>query len=890
MLAALHILETVLLAVAVVLAWRRSRPATPPFTREITLIAVLIAVQFGLQMAHFRITDEHRTMVGFSWLVQALRVLCLFAAVTLFFRLVRFGKVDRRGIVLFSIGAGAVAFSNGAMAFAGALLLFAVASRLTWPREVHGVTRALVLIVVPVLFVMAQVQTQTTIKPDRASTLLTLGQVRPELLAGTLSIPQLHEMRLAVPLNRFVEMSLAILRAQLFFLFFKLLMLPVGLRGMSLKRRFMVNYFFIRLIPATLSAITILLLVYFGYGLSRLAQVRHDLDATLDRALDLAVHISTETLSTDPPVSGGEENENARLVMVEPDSNAVTAESLLSVVSNPGLDRYREWLGPDGKRALIVVLKYRAGGVTAESSPGAPESLLSDSLFTDATGDTAAGLVEAGGQLFLTARHRARANGKATVMVSLPLDSLYVARIAERSGVDVRLAALPGLFIGPTEVRNASDTTWTPARIGVQARRHPERDQTTFFSKPRYLGRSFLPVGDWKNLEVRGLRGAVQLTVETALRDFKLTGEQTAFLLTTNAWTILFLIIMIIVVAMTESVAVRTGRGIITAILDDVVSLRDAVLRIGRGDLDHRIPVQGKDEIAMLASSVNTMAADLKRQQAEIVEKKLLEADLMVAREIQQRFLPQSAPIMAGMDVAGVSIPSREVGGDLFYFLPLDEGRLGVALGDVSGKSVPAALLMSNVLAALRTEARLRGEVNESLSRINELIVEQVEPGRFVTLYYGIVDSTVGEIRYACAGHNPPLKVSAAGEVTWLDDSGVPLGVVPDARYSSASVPFLPGDVLVLYSDGITEAMNLKVRAAGVSAGAASPVGGPDDTMEFFDEERLVDIVLKLKARSATEIIAGILDAVARFAGPTPQADDMTLVVIRMKSGRAEVV
>jgi sigma-B regulation protein RsbU (phosphoserine phosphatase) len=227
------------------------------------------------------------------------------------------------------------------------------------------------------------------------------------------------------------------------------------------------------------------------------------------------------------------------------------------------------------------------------------------------------------------------------------------------------------------------------------------------------------------------------------------------------------------------------------------------------------------------------------------------------------------------MDVAGVSIPSREVGGDLFYFLPLDEGRLGVALGDVSGKSVPAALLMSNVLAALRTEARLRGEVNESLSRINELIVEQVEPGRFVTLFYGIVDSGAGEVRYASAGHNPPLRVSVSGEVTWLDNSGVPLGVVPDARYASATASFQPGDVLVLYSDGITEAMKLRAK------------GSTGDDMEFFDEDRLVEIVLKVRTRSATEIIAGILEAVARFAGDTPQADDMTLVVIRMKPAAA---
>jgi len=216
-----------------------------------------------------------------------------------------------------------------------------------------------------------------------------------------------------------------------------------------------------------------------------------------------------------------------------------------------------------------------------------------------------------------------------------------------------------------------------------------------------------------------------------------------------------------------------------------------------------------------------------------------------------------------------VSIPSREVGGDLFSFLVLPNGALGVALGDVSGKSVPAALLMSNVLASLKAHAQHGAPAHECLTSINRLLCEDILFGKFVTLFHGVIDPARGEIRYASAGHNPPLVVSATGEVAWLREAWIPLGIQPDAVYTDAAAPVSPGDTIVIYSDGVTEAETTA------------------DAEEMFGEERLAATVAALRDASASEIVQGIVDAVRAFAKGAPQSDDVTIVAVKFGEPRA---
>ncbi len=302
-------------------------------------------------------------------------------------------------------------------------------------------------------------------------------------------------------------------------------------------------------------------------------------------------------------------------------------------------------------------------------------------------------------------------------------------------------------------------------------------------------------------------------------------------MLSSNIFAIGLFLVVLLLFTIAESSAVRTGRSIIDGILEDAKGLARAATRLGSGDLDYRIPDPGKDELGQLASAFNAMAADLKLRQKELIEKERLEADLTLARQIQERLLPQGSPSVAGLEVAGVSVPSLEVGGDLFYFLPLAGDRLGLAIGDVSGKSIPAALLMSNALAILRAETRLENEPADVLTQMNALIAEQVEPGRFLTFLYGVIDPHARTIRYACAGHNPPLIVRADGGTEWLEQGGLALGILPDTTYTAADIALGPGDILVLYSDGITEASR---PMPGVTE-AASP-----DEAEYFGEDRLL--------------------------------------------------
>jgi sigma-B regulation protein RsbU (phosphoserine phosphatase) len=178
---------------------------------------------------------------------------------------------------------------------------------------------------------------------------------------------------------------------------------------------------------------------------------------------------------------------------------------------------------------------------------------------------------------------------------------------------------------------------------------------------------------------------------------------------------------------------------------------------------------------------------------------------------------------------------------------------------------------MFSTLAALRAQTQFRADVDVTLANVNRLLVDDIEPGRFVTFFYGVVDPAHGALRYACAGHNPPLKMGAGGAVEWLDEAGVPLGILPDARYRAATTPLAPDDILVLYSDGITE-------AEGPGTVVVDGIEEPDQ----FGSERLVEAVRAHRDRSAREIVEGIARAVRRFAADVAQSDDITLVVVKV--------
>ena len=271
-----------------------------------------------------------------------------------------------------------------------------------------------------------------------------------------------------------------------------------------------------------------------------------------------------------------------------------------------------------------------------------------------------------------------------------------------------------------------------------------------------------------------------------------------------------------------------------------------------------------KDREHALAEANRELEGRVEDQGVELQEMHLLEEELAIARRIQKHLLPERIPIVEGFELAGVSRPSRGVSGDYFDMVKEDSGRVWVALGDVSGKGMPAALTMATLRALFRAELEREQPLGEAMRRISEGLYLSTTPEVFATFCFGVLDPADRSFTYVNAGHPYPLVVCRQGESVALDGAGPPLGMdpslVPNLRYDEHKVVLDPGDVLVIYSDGVTE------------AGA-----GRED---MFGEERLRPAIVELRDAGAQGVQDGICRAVDTFLGNAPADDDLTLVVV----------
>lgn len=251
-------------------------------------------------------------------------------------------------------------------------------------------------------------------------------------------------------------------------------------------------------------------------------------------------------------------------------------------------------------------------------------------------------------------------------------------------------------------------------------------------------------------------------------------------------------------------------------------------------------------------------AARLYLEEQEFVK---MQQEMNMARKIQTNLLPAESPVLKGYEAYGVSIPAKEVGGDYYDFISSDCDRLTFCLGDVSGKGMPAALLMANLQATLRGQTMGCKSALDCLQKSNNLLYHSTDLEKYATLFYGVLDLAAHKLTFANAGHNNPFLVSKDGSVQRLQTVGIPLGWLEDFAYSEETEPFKSGDVLVVFSDGISEAMN-------------------EQEVEF-EEEPILDIIKANFDATPEEITNKIIEAVDLHAGTAPQADDMTLVVIK---------
>ena len=237
--------------------------------------------------------------------------------------------------------------------------------------------------------------------------------------------------------------------------------------------------------------------------------------------------------------------------------------------------------------------------------------------------------------------------------------------------------------------------------------------------------------------------------------------------------------------------------------------------------------------------------------------------ELRLASKIQNDLLPKTFPEIPGYDLAGKSVPAQMVGGDYFDFIPIEAHRLAVCLGDVSGKGLPASLLMANLQATLRGQTLLNASAKECVRRSNKLLHLSTSSEKFVTLFYGILDIQDHSLCFSNAGHENPLLISGGKEPLRLNTGGIVLSIMEEFPYEEETVPLLPGDLLVIYSDGVTDAINTR--------------------QELWGEARLTAVVKEHRDAGASALIDHIIAAVQSHAGEAPQMDDITLVVIKRK-------
>jgi phosphoserine phosphatase RsbU/P len=269
-------------------------------------------------------------------------------------------------------------------------------------------------------------------------------------------------------------------------------------------------------------------------------------------------------------------------------------------------------------------------------------------------------------------------------------------------------------------------------------------------------------------------------------------------------------------------------------------------------------------DLLKMFASLTAAAIDHTLLYRRMINQRRLESELDLARQVVESQLPRAFPLIEGFDIYGMTIPVREVGGDYFDFIDSISYRLGILVADVSGKGLPAALIMVSFRAYLLATIINELSMRVVMSRVNRLIHQATEGDRFITTFYGLIDPENKRLLYINAGHNPPLLLRADGTSKLLDQSGLPLGVFADSRYSESVVDFLSGDILVLYTDGVTEARNSRDESFGL--------------------EGLARVVTEARDRRAHEICDAVITAVDAFSEDVGGAeDDVTVSVVKVK-------
>lgn len=325
-----------------------------------------------------------------------------------------------------------------------------------------------------------------------------------------------------------------------------------------------------------------------------------------------------------------------------------------------------------------------------------------------------------------------------------------------------------------------------------------------------------------------------------------------------------FLLLVIVVFFILELAALITGVILTRTITRAVADLYAATEYVQRGDFTHRVRSRQKDQLGSLGESFNAMIGSIGSLIEEQKQRQRLENELAIAQQVQSQLFPKELPRVSGVDLAAVCRAARVVSGDYYDFISLGPHRLAIALADISGKGISAALLMASLQAALRSQVLLDGDLSgtaELVSRVNRHLYVNTSDDRYATFFYAVYDAQTRVLHYTNAGHLPPFLVTG-DRIHKLEDGGMVVGLFDNCDYQQGSITVEPGSVLVAYSDGLIEPENVYGEQFGI--------------------DRLADELLRHRAAAPQSIVDSLMAAADEWGSSPEQADDMTVVVARL--------
>jgi phosphoserine phosphatase RsbU/P len=654
-----------------------------------------------------------------------------------------------------------------------------------------------------------------------------------------------------------------------------------------LRNRLIVTYIFIGVIPAVLLVAMAMIAIYLFAGQFAIFVVTSEIDSQL-RSMqavnaavsnELAARVEKGEAPTAESLAGLRKRDRAwgrrrvcawhgtRLVLFSGSSSNPAEMAFPDFFNKPDGEfskaiaqgqPFKEIVRDNNELYLRVASVYQVGPERLTVVTGEP---LDKNLISDIAADLGEITLYSSGNSFGSVSENTHSEG----------DSSSNADSAKsRRGFNIRRD-------GSGLKAEADQPTLHPITVGSLAASTGMTDREITFGTP-------LPVVDWKS----GDRASAGALVQVRTRPSVLYAHLFASLGDFAKGIEYILLTVIIIFAVIELIALIIGTRMTRTVTGAVAQLYDATKNVDRGDFSHRIPVKSTDQLAQLALSFNSMTESIEKLIQEQKEKQRLEGELAIAQEVQAQLFPRQSVQLESLEVHGFCQPARTVSGDYYDFLTASPHKLILAVGDISGKGISAALLMATIHSAVRaysTESmpqlrepiavgavagsgRLMAALPEGievspgalLALLNHQLYESTPPEKYATLFLGIYDGRTRRLSYSNGGHLPPILISEDGAVRRLEAGGTVVGLFDHMTYEEGSVVMQLGEIFVAYSDGVTE---------------------PENEFGEFGEDRLIEIVSENRRLPLVQVSQAVTSAVDGWIGDNEQPDDITLVLAR---------